>query len=202
MGIVSFLLPSDLKPEQVRELERACMAGGQDNMPWPTEVHVDRDRLTLRRSVDESGLLVTPWYIEGQGQLMGTSATLMERGEPYLLPVELARGKVNQLRCQAADWRAGGLEIPAALDEAIVNASQAFGRTVTQPDARQANEQAHQALTLAYHAADELVRAYVEQVFEIRHQRQPQLDTALGCTLGPTLPAGDMASRFLRACNS
>src|SRR5207244_10124620 len=70
------------------------------------------------------------------------------------------------------------------------------------PDARQANEQAHQALTLAYHAADELVRAYVEQVFEIRHQRQPQLDTALGCTLGPTLPAGDMASRFLRACNS
>src|SRR5438105_10791743 len=153
MGIVSFLLPPNLKPEQVRELERACMAGGQDNMPWPSEVHVDRDRLTLRRSVDESGLLVTPWRIEGLGQLMGTSATLMERVEPYVLPVELARGKVNQLRCQAADWRAGGLDIPAALDDAITTASQAFGRTVTQPDARQAHDQAKEALRLAYNAS-------------------------------------------------
>jgi hypothetical protein len=202
MGLVSFLLPPGVKPEQLRELERACMAGGPDNMPWPTEVHVDRDRLTLRRSVDESGYLVTPWQISGRGLLMGTSATLMERGEPYQLPLELARGKVNQLRSQAADWRAGGLEIPSPLNDAVAAASREFGRTVTQPDPRQAGVHAQDTITLAYVAAHQLVQAYVDQVFEIRHQRQTQLDTALGCSLGSATPAGDRATRFVRACNS
>ena len=58
MGTVSFLLPKSTKPDDTRELGRACMAGGPDNMPWPTEVHVDPSRLTLRRTVDESGYLV------------------------------------------------------------------------------------------------------------------------------------------------
>src|SRR5262249_8790305 len=93
-------------------------------------------------------------------------------------------------------------EIPAELDDAITNASLAFGRTVTQPDARQANEHAQQALTLAYEAAHQLVLAYIDQVFEIRHQRQPQLDTAFGCTLESATLEGDAASRFVRACNS
>ena len=69
MGTVSFLLPKGLSADVLRELERACMAGGPDNMPWPTEVVVNADQLTLRRTVDESGYLVAPWDIEGFGRL-------------------------------------------------------------------------------------------------------------------------------------
>src|ERR671936_2157078 len=98
MGTISFLLPSGLSREATRALDRACMAGGPDNMPWPTEVRVEKDHLVLHRAVDESGYLVVPWLLPDAGLLMSTSATLMERPQPYHLTVELARGKVNQVR--------------------------------------------------------------------------------------------------------
>ncbi len=44
---------------------------------------------------------------------MALSATLMERLAPYHLPLELARGKINQVRGQAADWIMGGLMMPS-----------------------------------------------------------------------------------------
>ena len=37
MGVMTFQLPAGLAPDAARELERACVAGGGDNMPWPTE---------------------------------------------------------------------------------------------------------------------------------------------------------------------
>jgi hypothetical protein len=202
MGTVSFLLPKSTKPDDARELGRACMAGGPDNMPWPTEAQVDPGRLTLRRTVDESGYLVAPWEVNGFGRLMGTSATLMERPTPYQLQVELARGKVNQLRCQAADWRSGGLQVPPELAQRVHETSLAFGHAVTQLVPEDAAQQAQAALLSGYQAAEVLVQTYVDQVFQIRCQRQPGLDTALGCRLDAVLPRADLADRFTQAFNS
>ncbi|HJT76983.1 MAG TPA: endo-1,4-beta-xylanase, partial [Gemmataceae bacterium] len=197
MGVLTFDLPASLTPATLRELERSCVAGGPDNMPWPTEVRVAPDRLVLRRAVDESGFLMAPWPVEGAGQLMGTTATLMERPAPYNLLVELARGKINQVRCQAADWQAGGLTMPPALADQVRQASHAFGRTV----ARGA-DQAQAALSLAYAAGHELVREYVEQVLTLRHQRTAVLDTSLGVRLGSRVPEGAEADALARCCNS
>ena len=41
MGVMSFLLPSGLSAEALRELQRACVAGGPDAMPWPTRADVN-----------------------------------------------------------------------------------------------------------------------------------------------------------------
>lgn len=68
MGVMSFLLPSGLSAEALRELERACVAGGPDNMPWPTDAHVQGDHLLVSRSVEESGTLVVPWDVDGAGR--------------------------------------------------------------------------------------------------------------------------------------
>src|SRR5207302_6983703 len=99
-GTMIFLLPADLNPDAAYELERAWVAG-RDQMPWPTQVQIDRNCLIVQRSVGESGHLAVPWSIEGAGRLMSTSATLMERSLPYHLLLELARGKVHQLCGQA-----------------------------------------------------------------------------------------------------
>src|SRR5437870_1523025 len=109
MGTMSFLLPRGASAATLHDLDRACIAGGYDNMPAPTQVLLDADRLRLVRDVDESGYLIVPWSVDGAGRLMGSSATLIERPQPYRIGVELARGKLNQLRGQAADWRAVGL---------------------------------------------------------------------------------------------
>jgi hypothetical protein len=200
MGTMNFQLPGDLAPETARELERACVIGGPDNMPWPTHVRLSANRLSVQRDVDESGSLLAPWPVNGAGQIMTATATLMEREQPYQFQIELARGKVNQLRCQAADWRAGGLQMPPELTQRIQEASVAFGRAATLGGSPEALQQAQEALAMGYRVAEDLVRLYVQQVFEVRHQRLAKLDTGLACRMGDTVPAGP-AERVAEACN-
>jgi hypothetical protein len=201
MGTMTFQLPAGLQADSAKELERTCVAGGPDNMPWPTELRLKPDLLAASRSVDESGYLVVPWSVDKVGRLMGTTATLMERPVPYNLLVELARGKVNQLRCQAADWKTGGLLIPEPLERMIDDASHAFVQAVSGSNNA---DQAREALALGYQAAERLVRAYVDQVFMVRHQRQPKLDSTLGCRLPPSVSrdalAGPLAGAFNTVC--
>jgi hypothetical protein len=196
-----FQLPSGLSADAARELLRACVLGGPDNMPYPTQVRLDTNRLTLGRHVDESGSVLVPWDVGDAGLLMDASGTLMERPAPYYLPVELARGKVNQLRSQASDWMAGGLQVPAGLLQQVRDATRAFSRAITHLPSEQAGLHAQNALVLAHGAAEQLVEAYTEQVFQARHQRQPRLDTAFGCRLGAP-PPDELAAALRPVCNS
>ena len=89
MGIMTFQLPAELPAEAARALQRACLAGGPDNMPWPTEAERKDGQLSVRKAVDESGHFQVPWPVEQIGCLMNSSATLMERAAPYQLLTEL-----------------------------------------------------------------------------------------------------------------
>jgi hypothetical protein len=200
MGIISFQLPAGLSRDAARQLERACVAGGPDNMPWPTEVRVEPEQLQVRRAVDESGYLLVPWEVGEMGRLMGSTATLMERPYAYSLPVELARGKINQLRGQAADWQAGGLQITEDVDRRIKEVGLAFGRAAVRTPPEKGTAKAQAALTQAYQIAQDLVRLYREQVFQIRHTRQPKLDSGLECSVGTSIP-GELNDEFTRTFN-
>src|SRR5438105_484929 len=103
MGQMTFLLPPGLSADFPRELRLACLAGGFDNAPAPLTARIDGNRLIISRSLDESGSLTIPWHVEGMGRFMTSTATLIEREEPYSLALELARGKVHQLRSHVAD---------------------------------------------------------------------------------------------------
>ena len=199
---MTFQLPAGLPADSAKELERTCVAGGPDNMPWPTELRLKSDSLAASRTVDESGYLVVPWSVDNAGKLMGTTATLMERPMPYNLLVELARGKVNQLRCQAADWKSGGLQTPDSLNQLIDQASRSFVQAVAGAGSQQATEQAREALAHSYRAAELLVRAYVDQVFLVRHQRQAKLDATLGCRFGTVLPPDGLSKSLVESFNT
>jgi hypothetical protein len=202
MGLMSFLLPPSLPEEALQELKQACVTGGPDGTPWPSDVQIQAERLTIRRTVEESGALAAPWDIPDLGRVMTSSATLMERQAPYDLLVELARGKVNQVRCQLADWRTGGLQVPPELVEQIRQVSFLFGRAATRAPSHESHTLALQALGNAFRVAEQLVHVYLTQVFLVRHQHHVQLDTSFGCRLGAEVPEGEQAAALLQACNS
>jgi hypothetical protein len=183
MGVMKFLLPSGLPGDVVQELQRASVAGGQDAMPYPAQVTLECGQMTVARNVDESGCLLVPWEVNGSGRVMSSSATLMERPQPYHLPIELARGKANQVRSQAADWIMGGLEMAPDLADLIRDATRCFYTAVAHVPEASATTTAQGALARCYEAADTLVRTYMAQVFNLRHQRQEKLDTTFGCRL-------------------
>lgn len=190
MGTMLFQLPPNLAEDALAELERASVAGGQDCMPYPTQAVLDDGQLIVNRRVEESGCLQAPWNVTGAGRLMASSATLMERLSPYHLTIELARGKINQLRGQTADWLMGGLILGDSLADQIRQATHLFGKAVAHLPSADAAQDAEHALAHGFAAAAELVDSYISQVFQVRHQRQPRLDTWSACTLQrpPTPP--------------
>jgi hypothetical protein len=173
-------------------------------MPFPTDASIEAERLILTRCVQETGSMQVqvPWQIEEVGQLMCSSATLMERTTPYHLGIELARGKINQVRTQAAEWTMGGLLMPEALTAEIREATRTFARALMRLPEAEATTLAAEALRLAFHAGHDLARSYIERVFELRHQRQPKFDSWLSCRLDANEPTAALTPRFTQTFNA
>src|SRR5437899_396330 len=183
MGQMTFQLPPGLPADMARELERACLAGGFDNAPTPTTVHVAPGRLNVARQLDESGYLITPWEIPGVGRLMTTTATLIGRDDPYSLALEIARGKVHQVRNHVAEWPFLGFAPRPEHEEQLRALSRSFGRAASVESTDEGARVADDCVSEAFLLAEALVPYYVDRLFTLRHQRFPKLDTALGCQL-------------------
>ena len=87
MGVIKFLVP---RRDWVAAdaIERAYMAG-LDEIPWQTRAEWTATGLNVRRAETDSGNFFIPYAVEGHGELMLSTASLMERERPYHLDVEL-----------------------------------------------------------------------------------------------------------------
>src|SRR3979490_1623111 len=112
MGVLKFQLTSPEMASRLSELRKAYFAG-LDRTPSRLGIEFRHGLMICHRDNNESGRLFIPWPVEGFGPPIVGTATLAERPEPYCLAVELARGKLNDLRNQLADWKQMGLHAPA-----------------------------------------------------------------------------------------
>ncbi len=194
MGALSFRLPANLSATTTRDLERACMAGGYDAMPTTCRVAVANGKMTITREADESAALAAPCDVNNAGRFFGTTGTLVQRAEPYAFATELARGKLNQIRCQAHDWSFSGMAMSDELNGLIRTASHRFGKTISLPVGAAADAEALNVLADGYAAADRLVREYVDQLLQLRHSRQGPIESGLGVRVNGTIPAAHAAT--------
>lgn len=201
MGSMRFVHPSGCLPKE--RLEQVYLAG-YDRIPWRVRVHIDEEEILVERDNCDSGNLYIPWEVNGHGLLTLATASLMERPEPYSLPVELARGKLSQLRNQTAEWELSGVQIPPNVRELTSQAMRRFGQaTCRQQDEKAAGEAAADTLRLALDAGHALAEAYSSQVLTTRREGQPDgLDSSLGAGLGATLLDENTSSKFLETFNA
>ncbi len=183
MGVVKFRFsPPDLA-DQVPDLRRAYMTG-IDRTPSRLALEFRPGLMVCRRDFPESGRLHVPWPVEGHGRPVVGTATLAERDEPHELVVELARGKLNDVRNQAADWKQLGLRTPAAFDDLLRDARRAFARSATsRHEPEESAESARISLTAAHDAARLLIVAYTDQVLLNRLSHASRLPTWLATDL-------------------
>src|SRR5262245_59855103 len=113
MGQLRFRLQErDRLPDDA--LSRIFVAGA-DEFPWSTRSSWRGDELVVNRAGDDSGAVYVPWRVDGHGQYLLASSTLIERDRPYLLEVELARGMIQRLRTRLFLWEWLGLKTPSEL---------------------------------------------------------------------------------------
>src|SRR5277367_5772428 len=133
MGVMTFRLPSNELAQRLPDYRKAYITG-LDRTPGRLAVELRNGLMTCVRDTTESGRVFVPWPIEGHGMPLVGTATLAERPDPYILPVELARGKLNDVRNQLSDWIQMGLRSTPELDEALAQAHHAFVRSATSTD--------------------------------------------------------------------
>lgn len=183
MGVMKFRLPANEPAQRASDYRKAYVTG-LDRTPGRVAVELRNGLMTCVRETTESGRLFVPWPIEGHGTPIVGTATLSERPVPYVLAVELARGKLNDVRNQLADWVQMGLRSTPELERALQQAQRAFIRAATSSDRPDEGlAAARDAIRLASDAGDLLMEAYTGQVFQSRMSTTSKLPTQLGCVL-------------------
>lgn len=169
MGVMRFLIPPRPAPDGLPDLTQAYLSG-LDGRIYPTRVELDGNVLTCRRPSSESAKLNVPWSVLGVGQPVLTTTSLREREEPYLLPLELARGKLSEVRESWALWEQSGMSIPDAFRQIQREAFHNFAKAgTTAHDPKQASQWAEAAIEKTCEAAAVLMDAYtIQRIASIR----------------------------------
>jgi len=201
MGLMRFRVsPVDRITEEA--VQQAYLAG-MDRVAWPVRTSYEGGELLLQRSVSDSGNLHIPWPVEEQGRVTLATGSLMERPEPYLLPLELARGTIAQVRNQLSEWQVIGLTAPDAVHARSAEAIEHFSQAaVVQDDVAASARWAEAALRAALDAGNLLAAAYVEQALAVRRRSGGKLASFLGADLGATLLDNYTARQYLLSFNA
>lgn len=202
MGLIRFAVHPASLIDDWPEVYRGYLTGS-DGRVFPTRIEVDGGIVGCRRATSESCKFHVAFPVEGFGRPFVSTASLPEREQPYLLVVELARGKIVQLRNQASAWELAGMQIPAAFAAPSKAAHLAFGRAASsQQDIELATKLASEALHHAFAAAETLTLAYASQALAGRLQRFGGLPASIGCDLQSSVPEPDANELFTAAFNA
>ena len=201
MGVMRLVYsPADRLPEPM--LDHVYLSG-LDRIPWKAEIQHGAGWLEIRRSAGEAGCLHVPWRVEGHELLALSTATLIERPEPYCLPVELARGKIGQVRHLVAECRAAGLTVPEEAASRIDEATRWFSEAVVaRYGASRSTELADRTLRVALEAGYALTDSSTEQLLSMRCRWAGKLDALLGADLGLSLPDARLTAAYVPAFNT
>ena len=93
------------------------------------------------------------------------------------------------------EWVGGGLILSDAVQKQIQEATHAFGKAASATIGD--HNLTRQVLSLGHRAAQRMVQSYIDQVFQVRHLRQPRLDTQWGCHV-TSVPSSDAETKLLK----
>jgi len=201
MGLLRFLVP---RPDQIPAggVSRAYITG-LDEIPWPSRIVATEDGLIVDRPPGESGSLYVPWLVDEYGETTLSTASLMERTQPYLLEVELARGTLNRLRNQLSSWEAAGIQVDPVIRRRIQEVVREFAlAAVSQEKPLEACKLAGGVLSQTMKLIVAVADTYSQQALAARRPNGSRLTTLFGADLGETLLDQIASRNFLATFNA
>jgi hypothetical protein len=181
MGVMRFTVHPEGLLDPDSDARRAYVSGF-DGRVFPARVEPTAGQIEIRRVNSDSGKLHIAYPVEGFGRPVICTATLRESDDPYILALELARGRIVQLRNQLATWEGLGMTVPDGFREIHRESHSLFAQaTAAKQDVAKASTLADQAIAKSLKAAEMLTSAYVRQRLMVRLKRSAQLPVSFGC---------------------
>ena len=188
MGVMKFLVHPESLLSEWPEAQNAYITGF-DGRVFPSRVEMEGNVVACRRPASDSGKFNIAWPVPGFGRPTLATSSLREQDAIYVLAVELARGKICQVRNQVAGWEQLGMLVPDAFHPINREAHRLFAKSVgLKADPAEASAVATAAIAKACEAAEVLTKAYTDQRLTIRLKKATQLPISLGCNLAHSVP--------------
>lgn len=196
MGVMRFIVHPPSMRDRWPSVEKAYLSG-MDGRIYPTRVEFSDGVLCCRRPLSDSGKLSLPYRLANDDVIVLSTTSLREREAPYLLILELARGKLSELRDQAAAWEMGRMTIPSVFRERQREAFRLFARaSASQENLDLACGLAMESIELSVRCASLLVDAYIiQRITNIRRTSHLPMGL-LGAVLDRTVLSGSGPATF------
>ena len=101
--MLSFAAYTNGKPSERVDLSGAYLIGS-DDVPLRAEITFKDGVIHCKKRAAGPAGLVLLWHVPGVGEILTESVRLQERERPYILPIELVRGRLMRISQKIEDW--------------------------------------------------------------------------------------------------
>lgn len=185
--MLSFVVYSNGKLARELDLLGAYLIGS-DDVPLRAELSFKNGIVSCtKRAAGPAGLALM-WNVRGVGSILIETVRLPERKQPYVLAVELARGRLMRINHKLEDW---GLYDYEGTDKIIAKVTKAREMLIkalqadTRPEAATLGDE---ALSLAVRASETLSDFHAEIFLDRRKQSGSFGPRVVGCTVNLDKP--------------
>ena len=193
--MLSFAVFSNGKPAEKVSLAGAYVVG-TDDVPLRAEISFKNGVIQCKKRAAGPAGLALVWPMPEIGNILLETIRVPERERPYILQVELARGRLMRVNHKLEDW---GLAEYAGAEELIAQVGQ--GRELlikalqadTPADAAALGDD---ALKVAVKASEELTRYHAEVFLQRRSQTGGFAKHTFGCTVRLEEPTDTLRDRL------
>jgi len=178
------------------DLEGAYVIGS-DDVPLRADLCV-RDGIIecSKRAAGPAGLALL-WNVEGIGRVLVETIRVQERDRPYILQVELARGRLLRLIHKLEDWETSDAHAMATERTQIDHARDLLIRALQADSPADAAALAEQSLSAAMCASERITRLHAKQLLVRRMESGTAARRFFGCTVS-LAPPSDLLQKRLR----
>lgn len=172
------------QPATALDLSSAYLVG-TDDVPLRAEFTLRGGLLTCRKRAAGPAGLVLPWDVPGQGRFLLETARLVERPKPYILQLELVRGRLIRLFQKVEEWGLHELEKAADFSRLQARVRELLLKGMTAGSDVEAAAAGDEALTACVSLSEDITAAHSQALLERRRSARALPRQWLGCGVVP-----------------
>lgn len=180
--MLSFVAYTDGKLADKMNLSGAYVVG-TDDVPLRAEISFSDGIIHCKKRASGPAGLALLWKVVGAGTFMLETIRVQEREQPYILQVELARGRLIRISNKLEDW--GLLEFDGAteINALITQARESLIKALQTDTPEEAAAIGDESLSQAIQASEALSMLHSHIFLERRKQTEGFEDQMFGCSI-------------------
>jgi len=172
---------------------------GSDDVPSRADLSFSNGVITCeKRAAGPAGLAIL-WHVEGCGEILTETARVLERQKPYVLQVELARGRLLRVSQKIEEWGLFDFEGTEKILEQFTKARDWLIKALQADTPQDAAACAERSLVLAVKASESLANFHADIFLSRRKETGGWSKRVFGCAVHLDKPTETIRKRLSNA---